>query len=134
MKSSGITLKSGLAGGLLVSTLVLAGCGDDMLTSDLRVIHASKDAPPVNVRVGNKNEITELDYAESSGYVSVRAGIRKLAVEAIIPGGNASPACSLQASFQARSSNGAHRMTRQSWSIKWGFGARPGGPASQIRR
>lgn len=57
--------------------------------SELRVIHASKDAPPVNVRVGFKNTIKNLDHGESSGYVSVLSGSKKLAVEAIIPGGNA---------------------------------------------
>lgn len=82
-------LKLGLAAGILGTSLILAGCSDGMDYSELRVIHASKDAPPVNVRVGFKNSITDLDYADSSGYVSVRSGIKKLAVEAIIPSGNA---------------------------------------------
>ena len=72
----------------ILSVLIATGCAENDNTSDLRVIHASKDAPPVNVRVGVKNEITDLDYAESSGYVPVMSGKRKLAVEAIIPGGN----------------------------------------------
>ena len=83
-------LKLGLAAGVLGTSLLLAGCSDDgMDYSELRVIHASKDAPPVNVRVGINNTITDLDYGMSSGYVSVRSGQKKLAVEAIIPGGNA---------------------------------------------
>ncbi|MGD2170539.1 MAG: DUF4397 domain-containing protein [Gammaproteobacteria bacterium] len=79
-----------LAIALLGTSLLAAGCGDTKnKTADLRVIHASKDAPPVNVRVGNKDEIANLDYADSSGYVPIRAGSRRIAVEAIIPGGNA---------------------------------------------
>ncbi len=89
MKFPAANRKTGLAGCLLAALLVLTSCGDDMLSSDLRLIHASKDAPPVNLRVGNKNLITDLDYAASSGYVELRSGTRRLAVEAIIPGGNA---------------------------------------------
>ena len=89
MKFPGKNSKLRLAGGLLVSMLVLAGCGDDMLNSELRVIHASKDAPPVNVRVGIKNVINDLDYGASSGYVAVRTGVSRLAVEAILPAKNA---------------------------------------------
>lgn len=81
-------LKLGLGTVALTGALVLAGCADNMDYSELRVIHASKDAPKVNVRVGFKNEIKDLDYADSSGYVSVRSGTRKLAVEAQIPSGN----------------------------------------------
>ena len=46
-----------LAAGVLTTSLVLAGCCDGMDYSDLRVIHASKDAPPINLRVGFKNQI-----------------------------------------------------------------------------
>lgn len=79
-----------LAAGVLAAPLALAGCAaEDDDYSDLRVIHASKDAPPVNVRVGARTQVKNLDYGESSGFVRVRSGTRKLAVEAIIPGGNA---------------------------------------------
>ena len=80
--------KLGLATGIIAGSLLLAACGDSR-NADLRVIHASDDAPPVNVRVGKKKLISNLDYAESSGYVAVRSGTKKVAVEAIIPGGNA---------------------------------------------
>ena len=87
MKSQGKS-KLGLAVGVLAASLFLAAC-DNSVDADLRVIHASDDAPPVNVRVGKKKAISDLDYAESSGYVAVRSGTRKVVVEAIIPGGNA---------------------------------------------
>ena len=81
--------KLGLATGILAASMLLAACDDGSMNADLRVIHASDDAPPVNVRVGKKKLISDLDYAESSGYVAVRSGTKKVAVEAIIPGGNA---------------------------------------------
>ena len=81
--------KLGLATGIIAGSLLLAACDDGSMNADLRVIHASDDAPPVNVRVGKKTLISDLDYAESSGYVAVRSGTKKVAVEAIIPGGNA---------------------------------------------
>lgn len=89
MKISGSSKKYSLAAGLVALSLTLAGCGSDgTAVSDLRIIHASKDAPPVNVRVDNKNVITNLDYTESSGYLKVNSGFKSVAVEAIIPGGN----------------------------------------------
>ena len=73
----------------ITGTTILAGCSDNIDTASLRVIHASPDAPAVNVRLNAITEIRDLDYADSSGYRSVFAGERDIAVEAIIPGGNA---------------------------------------------
>jgi len=80
----------GLATVLLAALLTLTGCSDSdgKDRSDLRVIHSSDDAPTVNVRVGSKTPISDLDYAESSGYVEVRSGARDVVVEAIVLGGN----------------------------------------------
>ena len=75
----------------IASTLFIAGCAEDEKDADLRVIHASPDAPPVNVQISSRTynkEISNLDYAASSGYESVRSGRRDVTVEAIIPGGN----------------------------------------------
>jgi len=90
MNLTGSNLKMGLATSLLAGLLILTGCSDSDGTdsSDLRVIHASDDAPTVNVRVGNKTPISDLDYAQSSGYVEVRSGAREVVVEAIVLGGN----------------------------------------------
>jgi len=88
MKLTGGNLKSGFATGVLALSLIAAGCSDGTDKSDLRVIHSSDDAPPVNVRVGKKTAISGLDYAESSGYVEVRSGTEKVIVEAIVLGGN----------------------------------------------
>jgi hypothetical protein len=91
MKTMGETLRPALAVGLLSMSLLLAACGDSdgNNDSDLRVLHTSKDAPPVNVRVDNRQVISDLDYAAGSGYVEVRSGTNSVVVEAIIPGGNA---------------------------------------------
>ena len=78
-----------LAALTLGAGVLLSGCTDDVDTAQLRVIHASPDAPAVNVRLGSVTEISDLDYGESSGFASVFAGQRDVAVEAIIPGGNA---------------------------------------------
>ena len=85
----------------LAAAFTLAGCSDSddiVLTPDtppsddtaqLRVIHTSPDAPPVNVKLNTVIAISDLDYAESSGYRTVDAGSSDIAVEAIIPSGNA---------------------------------------------
>ena len=80
----GVLVGSVMAGGILLS-----GCSDDAETAGLRVIHASPDAPAVNVRLGSVTEISNLDYAQSSGYEVISSGRQDVAVEAIIPGGNA---------------------------------------------
>jgi hypothetical protein len=72
------------AGALLVLALViapLAGCDDDDDTngpmlpegSSLRVVHASPDAPPVDIYVNDQTTplIEDLDYGEASAYLTV---------------------------------------------------------------
>ena len=68
---------------VLAGGLVRSGC-DQM--PELRVIHTSPDAPPVNVFVEDKSVATGLDYAESSGIVDVDKGRRDIVVQAIPPG------------------------------------------------
>ncbi|MEM1263535.1 MAG: DUF4397 domain-containing protein [Pseudomonadota bacterium] len=58
-------------------------------TAEIRVIHASPDAPAVNVTLDGNVAISELDYGESSGYATVDAAAYDIVVEGIIPGGNA---------------------------------------------
>lgn len=54
----------------------------------LRALHASPDAPPVNIRVNGAQALANVDYAQGSGFVNVTESTR-VEVEAIIPGGNA---------------------------------------------
>ena len=55
----------------------------------VRVFHASPDAPAVNLWVDGSVALENLDYAESTGYLTVPEGEHEIAVEGIIPGGNA---------------------------------------------
>ncbi|MEN8668281.1 MAG: DUF4397 domain-containing protein [Ketobacter sp.] len=79
----------------LAGTLFLTGCDDEdklytiFPSGELRVIHASPDAPPVNVLLNGKSKIEGLDYAASSGFTKLLAGSYRVQVEGIIPGGNA---------------------------------------------
>jgi hypothetical protein len=75
------------------AVLMLTGCGggggnDDPDTGSIRIVHASPDAPPVNVKLDGSAAISELDYAQSSGFVDIDAKNYDIAVEGIIPGGN----------------------------------------------
>ncbi len=71
-----------------VATIGLSGC-DKSDEASLRVIHTSPDAPAVNIDLNNNTVISDLDYAESSGFVTIDAGRQDVDVEAIIPSGNA---------------------------------------------
>jgi len=54
----------------------------------LRALHASPDAPPVNILVNGTQTLAGVDYAQGSGFLPVAESTR-VQVEAIIPGGNA---------------------------------------------
>ncbi|HDS00902.1 MAG TPA: DUF4397 domain-containing protein [candidate division Zixibacteria bacterium] len=91
-------LKSKLFFGLTamaLSFVFLIGCDDDdnainsnPATTSVRVIHASYDAPAVDVRVDGSVAITNLAYGESSGYAQLNTGSRNIAVT---PAGSTTP-------------------------------------------
>jgi hypothetical protein len=79
---------------VLLFSLLLVACGDDdpapaVPTGEIRVLHTSPDAPPVDVLLDSTTAISDLDYAESSGYASVATATYEVSVEAITPAGNA---------------------------------------------
>jgi len=55
----------------------------------LRALHASPDAPPVNILVNGTPALTDVDYTEGSGFVVLDDEPTQVQVEAIIPDGNA---------------------------------------------
>jgi len=61
---------------------------DCAATPTIRALHASPDAPPVNIWVNGAAALTNVDYAQGSGFVPVVEN-NNVQVEAIIPGGNA---------------------------------------------
>ena len=77
------------------SCLALTACDEDSIRDalfpkgELRVIHASPDAPPVNILLNGDEAIADLDYAQSTGFTKLKPGSYDIQVEGIIPGGNA---------------------------------------------
>lgn len=59
------------------------------LTADIQVLHASFDAPSVNVIVNGNAALTDVDYKVGSGRIVLDEGTYTIAVEGILPGGNA---------------------------------------------
>ena len=64
------------------ATLFTAGCGDDAHRSRLRVVHASPDAPNVDVLVDGKTVVTNAPYETASAYLTVGSGTRHVEVRA----------------------------------------------------
>lgn len=70
------------------SAIILTGCDTgNASTTQLRVLHASPDAPAVNVYLngGMEPAIEELDFSESSGFVTVDSAIYDTQVYGILP-------------------------------------------------
>ena len=72
----------------LAGTLVLTACDDDDdatapgTTAQLRVVHASPDAPNVDVLVDGSAALTNVPFRTVSNYLSVPSGTRNLKVRA----------------------------------------------------
>ncbi|MEM7079185.1 MAG: DUF4397 domain-containing protein [Pseudomonadota bacterium] len=85
----------------LLCALVSAACSDsssrraaptltslDLTTVNFEVLHASQDAPPVNVTIGASQAFSGVGYG-SAGFVSTTAGGVDVQVDGILPGGPA---------------------------------------------
>ena len=71
----------------LLATFALAACDDDdvtgpVTTAQLRVVHASPDAPNVDVLLDNAPVLTNVAYKAASSYLEVPSGSRNLKVRA----------------------------------------------------
>ena len=71
----------------LLATIALGACNDDdttapVSTAQVRVVHASPDAPNVDVLVDGAAVLTNVAYKASSTYLDVPAGSRNLRMRA----------------------------------------------------
>ncbi|HEX6048651.1 MAG TPA: DUF4397 domain-containing protein, partial [Gemmatimonadaceae bacterium] len=73
----------------LLAGVAVTGCDDDddeitgpSTTASLRVVHASPDAPNVDVLVDNSAALTNVAYKAASNYLPVPSGSRNLKVRA----------------------------------------------------
>src|SRR5687768_1147898 len=72
----------------LLATFAVAACDDDddvtgpATTAQLRVVHASPDAPNVDVLLDNAPVLTNVAYKAASNYLEVPSGSRNLKVRA----------------------------------------------------
>ena len=84
---------------LIISALTLTACGSDddndniavvlpepVASTQIRVIHASSDAPMVNVTANGAALLTDVDYSQSSGLLSVDSASYAITVDAKLPG------------------------------------------------
>ncbi len=82
---------------LAASALALAGCdsNDDdappveptVPSATVQVLHASPNAPAVNVVVDGEETLSEVDYKDSSGWITVDEGTYSVEVQGILPSG-----------------------------------------------
>ncbi len=85
-----------------MAAVFIAGCGGSSSNSStppgptfpvagevlFEIVHASQDAPPVNLSVGGNVVATEADFGDAA-FVTTEDGEVTIVVEGIIPGGNA---------------------------------------------
>jgi hypothetical protein len=69
--------------------------------TQVRVIHASADAPKVNLWVDGAVAASGLDYQETTGFLELDGGTYNIAVEGVIPGGNATVIGPVDLTFDA---------------------------------
>ena len=80
---------------VVAGAVALSGCfdgdsdsSDDVVRSEVRIIHASPDAPPVNILVNGDAAVKGADYKQAA-VLTPEVGSYEIAVEGIVPGGNA---------------------------------------------
>lgn len=90
MTRNSSTLAVAVVVGLLVGLAAVGGVGyaqsdeepDAQETSYLRVIHASPDAPPVDVMVDDETVLTDVPFGAVSDYLSLPAGSHNITITA----------------------------------------------------
>ena len=91
------------------SILMLAACDSDdndpAPTTTLQVLHASPNAPAVDVLVNGEEALSDVDYKDSSGWLSLDAGTYSVEVQGILPDGNAPVIGPVDLAFEADTVN-----------------------------
>jgi hypothetical protein len=96
---------------LAASFLVLAACdSDDDLPppvpgTTVQILHASPDAPAVNVFVDGAEALSGVDFKQSSGWLDLDAGTYSVDVQGILPGGDQSVIGPADLTFEADTIN-----------------------------
>lgn len=80
--------------GIVVSLFALAACDSSNNNNrdrdfNLQVLHGSPDAPAVNVLLDGDTVLSDFDYKDGSGWVSLREGTYEVQVDGILPSGDA---------------------------------------------
>ena len=97
------------------SVLFLAACDSDdndpapveppAPSTIVQILHASPDAPAVDVLVNGEAALTGIDYKDSSGWGDFDAGTYSVEVQGILPGGNAAVIGPADLTFEADTIN-----------------------------
>ncbi|MBT8100678.1 MAG: DUF4397 domain-containing protein [Gammaproteobacteria bacterium] len=83
---------------IAAATLFMSGCDSSSSTprvapppefSSLQVLHASPDAPAVNVLVDGTEQVSGADYKAASGLIALESGTYSIQVDGILPSGSA---------------------------------------------
>lgn len=82
-------------------SVLLSGCfdGDSSKDTSVRIVHASSDAPAVNVRVNNTTVLSGADYKQAAE-LAPRAGSSTIAIDGILPGGTTTTVIETDASLR----------------------------------
>lgn len=88
---------------MLCGALALAACdsSNNIPEFRLQVLHASPDAPAVNVLLNGDVALSDLDYKSGSGQSVLRTGTYSVQVDGILPDGNAAVIGPVDISFDS---------------------------------
>jgi len=85
MKFKSLTLATMILG---LGLFMVSGCSDDdngvasPEVSNVKVVHASPDAPGVDILIDNSKAVSNLEFPNNTGYVNLESGTRNVKVNA----------------------------------------------------
>ena len=85
MKFKSLTLTTMILG---LGLFMVSGCSDDdngvssPEVSNVKIVHASPDAPGVDILVDNAKAVSNLEFPDNTGYVNLEAGDRNVKINA----------------------------------------------------